>query len=108
MIGPAQFQAMGRGSYFIALSRGKLYDMPSSVNALDSKQRVGAGVDATEPEPLPSGHAPTKFESAIVTPQVEPQGVLGSPRRVTVYQENIVRLKAGERFINVVDTRMEY
>ena len=108
MIGPAQFQAMKHGSYFIALTRGKHYDMPSSVNALDSKQLVGAGVDVTEPEPLLSGHAPTRVETAIVTPQVASQGVLGSPRRVTVYLENIERFEAGERLINVGDMRMEY
>ena len=53
LTGPAQFQAMKRGSYFIALSRSKLYDMPSVVKALDSKLLAGAGVDVTEPEPLP-------------------------------------------------------
>lgn len=108
MIGPSQFQAMKRGSYFIALSRGKLYDMPSLVKALDSKQLAGAGVDVTDPEPLPPGHALWKFENAIITPHVATQGVLGGLLRAKVYKENIARFAAGERLMNVVDMRKEY
>src|SRR5207302_491918 len=53
MIGPAQFDLMKQGAYFIAVSRGGLYDMNALVKALDSKRLAGAGVDVTDPEPLP-------------------------------------------------------
>ena len=100
---------MKRGSYFIALSRGKLYDMPSLVKALDSKRLAGAGVDVTEPEPLPPGHALWKFENAIITPHVATQGVLGGLlRNEGSTRRNIARFAAGERLINVVDMRKEY
>lgn len=108
MIGPAQFELMKRGSYFIALSRGKVYDMPALVKALDGKHLAGAGVDVTDPEPLPKGHALWKFENAIITPHIAGRGRLGGKLRVEVYKENIARFAAGERLRNIVDMRKGY
>lgn len=108
MIGPKQFERMKRGSYFIALSRGKVYDMPALVKALDSQHLAGAGVDVTDPEPLPKGHPLWKFENAIITPHVATQGLLGTKLRLEVYKENIARFAAGETLRNIVDMRKEY
>ena len=108
MVGPVQFGRMKRGSYFIALSRGKVYDMPSLVKALDSKHIAGAGVDVTDPEPLPKGHPLWKFENAIITPHIATQGLLGTKLRIEVYSENIARFAAGEKLRNIVDMRKEY
>ena len=108
MIGSSQFELMKRGSYFIALSRGKVYDMPSLVKALDSQRLAGAGVDVTDPEPLPNGHPLWKFENAIITPHIATQGLLGTKLRIEVYKENIARFAAGEKLRNIVDMRKEY
>ena len=66
MIGPSQFEAMKDGAYFIAVSRGGTYDLASLVKALDSKKLSGAGVDVTDPEPLPKGHALWQMENVII------------------------------------------
>ena len=55
MMGPKQFELMKKGAYFIAVSRGGIYDLQSLVKALDSRKLAGAGVDVTDPEPLPKG-----------------------------------------------------
>ena len=99
---------MKRGSYFIALSRGKVYDMAALVKALDRQHLAGAGVDVTDPEPLPKGHPLWKFDNAIITPHVATQGLLGGQLRIKLYQENIARFGAGERLRNVVDMHKEY
>ncbi len=108
MMGPAQFERMKRGSYFIAVSRGKVYDMSALVKALDSQHIAGAGVDVTDPEPLPKGHPLWKFDNAIITPHVATQGLLGSKLRTELYKDNIVRFGAGERLRNIVDMKKEY
>ena len=108
MLGPAQFDLMKRGSYFIALSRGKLYDMAALVRALDRQHLAGAGVDVTDPEPLPKGHPLWKFDNAIITPHVATQGFLGGQLRIKLYKENIARFGAREQLRNVVDMRKEY
>ena len=51
MMGPKQFDLMKKGSYFIAVSRGRLYDTAALVKALDSRKLAGAGLDVFENEP---------------------------------------------------------
>ena len=108
MVGPSQFELMKRGSYFIALSRGKLYNMDALVKALDDRRLAGTGVDVTDPEPLPDGHPLWKFENAIITPHVATQGRLGGELRIEVYRENIARFASGEKLRNIVDMGKEY
>src|SRR3954451_10467914 len=70
MMGAKEFELMKKGSYFIAMSRGKIYDQGALIKALDSKRLAGAGLDATDPEPLPKGHPLWKFPNVIITPHV--------------------------------------
>lgn len=108
MMGPKQFEMMKRNSYFIAVSRGGLYDMPSLVKALDSRKLAGAGVDVTDPEPLPAGHPLWKFENAIVTPHIAGQSDNSRTRMYGTIRENIKRFVDGRPMINVVDKQKGY
>ncbi len=108
MIGTKQFGLMKQGAFFIAVSRGGLYDLDSLVQALDSKKLSGAGVDVTDPEPLPKGHALWKFSNAIVTPHVAGRSDQDYARMVGTARENIKRFAAGKPLINVVDKSKGY
>ena len=81
MMGASQFANMKKDSYFIAVSRGGLYDLDSLVKALDSRRLAGAGVDVTDPEPLPKGHALWKFDNAIITPHIAGRSDLERPQK---------------------------
>jgi phosphoglycerate dehydrogenase-like enzyme len=108
MMGRKQFELMKRGSFFVAVSRGGLYDMDGLVQALDSKRLAGAGVDVTEPEPLPKGHPLWKFSNAIITPHVAGRSDQDYARMVGTARENIKRFAAGKPLINVVDKQKGY
>jgi phosphoglycerate dehydrogenase-like enzyme len=108
MIGKSQFELMKQGAYFIAVSRGGLYDLDALVKALDSKRLAGAGVDVTDPEPLPKGHALWKFDNAIITPHVAGRSDEDNARMVGTARENIKRFAAGKPLINVVDKQKGY
>ena len=108
MIGPAQFDLMKQGAYFIAVSRGGLYDMNALVKALDSKRLAGAGVDVTDPEPLPKGHPLWKFENVMITPHVAGRSQNDRARMSDVVKQNIVRFAEGKPLINVVDKQKGY
>lgn len=108
MVGPRQFELMKPNSYFIAVSRGGLYDMPGLVKALDSKRLAGAGVDVTDPEPLPKGHALWKFDNAIITPHVAGRSDQDRARMLGTIKENIRRFGEGKPLLNVVDKRKGY
>jgi phosphoglycerate dehydrogenase-like enzyme len=108
MMGASQFALMKKNSYFIAVSRGKIYDMGGLVKALDEKRLAGAGVDVTDPEPLPKDHALWKFENAIITPHIAGRSDRDAERMVGTIQENIRRFVAGKPMINVVDKKKGY
>lgn len=108
MMGGRQFEMMKPNSFFIAVSRGGLYDMPGLVKALDSKRLAGAGVDVTDPEPLPKGHALWKFDNAIITPHVAGRSDLDRARMIGTIRENIRRFGEGKPLLNVVDKRKGY
>ena len=108
MMGAKQFELMKRDSYFIAVSRGGIYDMNGLVKALDSKRLAGAGVDVTDPEPLPKGHALWKFDNAIVTPHIAGRSDKDRARMVGTISENIRRFADGRPLLNVVDKQNGY
>lgn len=108
MMGASQFANMKRDSYFIAVSRGGLYDLDSLVKALDSRRLAGAGVDVTDPEPLPKGHALWKFDNAIITPHIAGRSDLDRGRMMSTVTENIRRFAAGLPLLNVVDKQKGY
>ena len=108
MMGARQFELMKQKSYFIAVSRGGIYDMGGLVKALDSQKLAGAGVDVTDPEPLPKGHALWKFENAIITPHVAGRSDKDRGRMLGTVRENIRRFGDGRPLLNVVDKQKGY
>lgn len=103
MFGTREFSIMKKDSYFIAVSRGGVYEMSGLVKALDEKRLAGAGVDVVDPEPLPKGHALWKFDNAIVTPHIAGRSDKDAGRMVSTIKENVKRFVEGKPLINVVD-----
>jgi len=108
MMGSKQFELMKRGSYFIAVSRGKIYDQGGLIKALDSKRLAGAGLDVTDPEPLPKGNPLWKFNNVVITPHTSGGSDKLQARIDTLYKENIRRFGAGLPLLNIVDKREGY
>ena len=108
MIGPAQFERMKKGSYFIVVSRGATYDLDALVKGLDEKRLAGAGVDVTDPEPLPTGHALWQFDNAVITPHIAGRSDRDRARMLGTVKENIRRFAEGLPLINVVDKHKGY
>ncbi len=108
MMGPNQFELMKKNSYFIAVSRGGIYNMDALVKALDSKKLSGAGVDVTDPEPLPAGHPLWKFDNAIITPHIAGRSDHDAERMSNTIKENLRRFGDGRPFVNVVDKSKGY
>ena len=90
------------------MSRVGIYDIGGIVKALDSKRLSGAGVDVTDPEPLPKGHALWKFNNVVITPHVAGRSDRDNERMVGTVKENIKRFVDGRPLVNVVDKQKGY
>jgi phosphoglycerate dehydrogenase-like enzyme len=107
MIAAREFGMMKRGVILINVSRGKVVDTAALVAALDSGQVAAAGLDVTDPEPLPKGH-PLWSRNVLITPHSAGQSPGGERRRHELFRENLRRFAAGEMLLNVVDKRVGY
>jgi phosphoglycerate dehydrogenase-like enzyme len=56
-LGRGCFEAVRKGAFFVNVGRGDTVDTSALLEALISGQLSGAGLDVTDPEPLPAGHA---------------------------------------------------
>ena len=103
MMGSKQFSLLKKGSYYIAMSRGKVTDTNALVKALDEGRLAGAGLDVTDPEPLPKGHPLWKFPNVVITPHSSGGSDNLASRMRTLYIENLTRFGKDQPLMNVVD-----
>lgn len=108
IMGQDEFRVMKKDSYFIAVSRGRTYDGNALVKALDDHRLAGAGLDVTDPEPLPKGHPLWKFDNVVITPHLAGTSDKFRARQIGVFKENIRRFSEGEPLIHVVDKQKGY
>jgi len=64
----ARFKRFKPTAYFINIARGPIVVTDDLVEALNSGLIAGAGVDVTNPEPLPDGHPLWEAKNIIITP----------------------------------------
>ena len=108
MMGAPQFATMKKGSYFINVSRGKLVKTDALLEALRSRHLAGAGLDVTDPEPLPDGHPLWSEANVIVTSHIAGRSQLSWDRVQNIFCENVLRSASGLALLNVVDKRKGY
>jgi len=102
------FARMKKTAFFINVGRGGSVVTNDLVTALNNGVIAGAGLDVTEPEPLPKDHALWKAKNIIITPHMSAQSDLGQGKRVLILGEQIRRFIAGDKLLSVVDIRKGY
>ena len=102
------FATVKPSAYFFNVGRGQSVDQQALIDALKSGRLAGAGLDVTEPEPLPPDNALWSLPNVILTPHVSTRSDLGDAARMAVVRENLRRYVAGEKMLSVVDVRKGY
>jgi len=72
-----------------------LIDQPALLAALEEGHVAGAGLDVTEPEPLPMGHPLLGRLDVIVTPHVASSTAAGRRRLFEHAVDNAIAVLAG-------------
>lgn len=86
VVDAAVLGAMKPGSFLVNCARGSLVDQDALVDALDRGHLAGAGLDVTEPEPLPADHPLRRHARVVVTPHIASQTASG---RLRLYEHAI-------------------
>jgi phosphoglycerate dehydrogenase-like enzyme len=103
MIGADQFAQMKPGAVFVNTARGGLVDGAALISALDGGHLFGAGLDVTEPEPLPTDHPLLHRDDVVVTPHVASGTAESKVRIFRAALEQVIQGLAGHRPAHLVN-----
>lgn len=93
--------AMKKGAILLNTARGALVDTEALVEALKG-HLFGAGLDVTDPEPLPPSHPLYALPNAVVTPHIGSAGRRTRARMAEVAVENLLAVLEGKEPPNPV------
>jgi phosphoglycerate dehydrogenase-like enzyme len=102
------FAVMKPTAFFVNVGRGGTVDTDALVAALSNHRIAGAGLDVTDPEPLPEDHPLWEAPNLIITPHFAAWSDEDSNLRWLLYRENLRRFAAGEELLSVVDPERGY
>lgn len=108
MLNESVFRAMKRTAYFINVSRGKVVDQPALARALKEGWIRGAGLDVTNPEPLPPDDPLWTAGNVIITSHSSARSPGSEQRLRDLFCENVRRYVNGLPLLNVVDKARGY
>jgi len=101
MMNAERFAQMKQGSYLINIARGGIVDLDALKDAVESGHLAGAGLDVTDPEPLPEDHPLWDVPGVTITGHVAAQSPYYFERALENYCENVRRYLADEPLRNV-------
>jgi len=104
----AFFDKVKPGSIFISVGRGASTVTADLVAALESGKLFAAGLDVTDPEPLPPGSPLWAMDNVIITPHVAAAGADTGRRVGAIAAENLRRYVEGGHLLNLVDIQAGY
>lgn len=95
-------------AWLINVARGGLIDTAALVDALRDGSIGGAGLDVTDPEPLPIDHLLWSMENAIITPHVANTLDMSLPEYRALVFRNVRHFARGESLEGLVDPELGY
>jgi phosphoglycerate dehydrogenase-like enzyme/glyoxylase-like metal-dependent hydrolase (beta-lactamase superfamily II) len=108
MFDDAFFAATKPTAIFVNIGRGRTVDTSALMRALREGRIAGAGLDVTEPEPLPADHELWDMPNVLITPHLGGDGDGHMERMWLLFRENLRRFVNGEPLLSVVDKRRGY
>ncbi len=95
-------------SVVVNVARGAHVVTDDMVAALAEGTIMGAGLDVTDPEPLPDGHPLWGMANCIITPHVGNTPEMARPLLAERIRENVARWIAGDELIGPVEVELGY
>ncbi|HEY3810639.1 MAG TPA: D-isomer specific 2-hydroxyacid dehydrogenase family protein [Acidimicrobiales bacterium] len=108
IIAAPQLAAMAERAWLINVARGRHVHTEALVAALQERSIGGAGLDVTDPEPLPDGHPLWTCPNCIITPHTADTWDMIMPHLATRITANVAHFAAGEPLEGLVDPAAGY
>jgi phosphoglycerate dehydrogenase-like enzyme len=102
------FARMKPEVWIVNVGRGGLIDTTALVDALRASAIAGAGLDVTDPEPLPDDHPLWSMDNVIITSHTANTFRMAMPELASMIKENVARFARGEQLDGLVDPVLGY
>ena len=108
IIAAGELELMERHAWLVNVARGRHVVTDDLVAALRNGEIGGAGLDVTDPEPLPAGHPLWSLPNCLITPHVGNTPEMAVPLLAERITANVRRFALGEELIGPVDVDAGY
>lgn len=100
MLDAPEFARMKRGALLVNVARAGLMNTAAFKAALGDGTLGGAGLDVTDPEPLPPWDSLWRHDNVLLTPHVTPRIADRESAEIDIIEDNFQRFLAGEALRN--------
>ncbi len=108
MIGKTELQKMKPTACLINVARGTLVKTDALIHALENGVIAGAGLDVTDPEPLPHEHPLWAAPNVLITLHLAGTSDRFWQRQIDLLAENLRRYLTDKPLLNVIDKSRGY
>ena len=108
LFGEDEFRLMKEDAVLVNIARGALVDTDALADALSSGSIAGAGLDVTDPEPLPDGHALWAEPRCLITSHAADTPEMTAPLLANRIRLNVEAFLGDDGLVGVVDPSAGY
>jgi phosphoglycerate dehydrogenase-like enzyme len=108
VIGEAELRAMKPSAYIYNVGRGASIHGQALLRGLQEGWIAGAGLDVTDPEPLPDDSPLWTLPNVILSQHTSGSSPHNADRITGIFLDNLGRFRRGEPLRNVVDKTLGY
>jgi phosphoglycerate dehydrogenase-like enzyme len=103
IISEQKLSIMKPGAFLVNIGRGTLIDQEALIKALRENRIGGAGLDVTEPEPLPQDSPLWELPNVIITPHASGGSPSNGEKKFHIFYQNLLRYMDKLPLDNIVD-----
>jgi len=104
MIGKKEFDMMKRNAILINTARGPIIDTNALYEALKEGKIAGAGLDVTDPEPLPPNHPLLNMDNVVIVPHIGSATEEARMKMAISVAEDVKRVLNNQLPLNLLNT----
>jgi glyoxylate reductase len=106
MIDSEALSKMRSNAVVVNTSRGPIVDMDALYEALKEKRIFAAGLDVTDPEPLPANHKLLTLDNVVIMPHIASASKQTRDKMAWMAAQNLIAGLKGERLPNCVNPQV--
>jgi len=103
LFGQNEFKLMKSNAIIVNIGRGSAIDTDALAVALHTQEIYGAGLDVTDPEPLPADHPLWNAPNTLITPHISGLTPMMIERRLMIFIDLLKRYLNEDEMYNKVD-----